>query len=105
MLLHYLALSLPFMGRKVLTAVPPLHRTEYFALLLSLFFLFLEAPVRIITLLLRRCLGTGVRGIPNVVQRNLLSDFATIDQRTCSTASPLRPQFETDRNEVLYLTR
>jgi hypothetical protein len=42
-----------FAWKRELTMIPNLYRTEYLALLISLFLLFLEVPVRIITLLLR----------------------------------------------------
>lgn len=81
-------------------------RREYLALLGSLFLVFLEVPVRIITLLLRMKEGPCT---PLYVffadhsQHNLSSVSATIDQRTSSIVSLPRIPFEPARSEVPYL--
>jgi hypothetical protein len=76
-----------------------LHRREYLALLGSLLLIFLEVPVRIITLLLRKRPPFSFHCfLAHRGQHNPSSASATIDPRTSSIAFRLQSQFEPDPN-------
>lgn len=82
-----------------------LYRREYLALLGSLLLIFLEVPVRIITLLLRtRPLFSLYYFIAHHGQHNPSSASATTDPRTSSIAFHLKTQSEPDQNGALSPT-
>ena len=82
---------------------PMLLRREYLALIASLLLIFIEVPVRIITLLLRTYVTNFVSSFPaDVGQHNLSSDSATSGPKPFSTASHLKTRFGPDLSEGPY---